>query len=282
MHCSKMSEGASPSPDLSIAWIKVDNLCREDSQIVQLKGKVAVIVGGAGGIGQATAQLMAQAGAHVVITHRPGAEKAQQAQALLAQWPGGPHQATPADVADSASLVTLRETVERAFGRCDILVNSAGFTKPIAHADLDALDDALIDDMFAVNWRGQFATIRAFHTLLKASGDGLIVSVSSIAGMTGQGSNIAYCATKAGIDVMTKSLARALAPEVRVMGVAPGVVDTGFVPGRGADFNQKTAATTPLRRVATAHDVALAIMSCATHLPYSTGSTLVVDGGRAL
>ena len=120
-----------------------------------------------------------------------------------------------------------------------MLVNAAGFTKPVPHADLDALDDALIDRMFAVNWRGQFAAIRTFAPMLKASGDGLIVSISSIAGQTGIGSSIAYCAVKAGIDVMTKSLARALAPEIRVMGVAPGVVDTGFVPGRSGGVQRQ-------------------------------------------
>ena len=150
------------------------------------------------------------------------------------------------------------------------------------HADLEALTDELIDRMFQVNWRGQFAAIRTFAPLLKASGDGLVVSISSIAAFTGVGSSIAYCAAKAGIDVMTKSLARALAPEVRVMAVSPGVVDTGFVPGRGADFNEKVAAATPLRRIATADDIAAAIAACATHLGYSTGTTIVVDGGRAL
>jgi 3-oxoacyl-[acyl-carrier protein] reductase len=87
---------------------------------------------------------------------------------------------------------------------------------------------------------------------------------------------------KAGIDVMTKSLGRALAPEIRVMSVSPGAVATGFVPGRGEEFNKKTAATTPLKRVATAEDVASAVLACATHLKYSTGSVIVVDGGRAL
>lgn len=118
--------------------------------------------------------------------------------------------------------------------------------------------------------------------MLKASGDGLIVSISSIAGQTGVGSSVAYCAAKAGINVMTKSLARALAPEIRVMGVAPGVVDTSFVPGRGADFNSKTAATTPLRRIATPEDVAEAVLACATLLHFSTGTTVIVDGGRSL
>jgi NAD(P)-dependent dehydrogenase (short-subunit alcohol dehydrogenase family) len=108
------------------------------------------------------------------------------------------------------------------------------------------------------------------------------VSLSSIASFTAVGSNIAYCAAKAGIDVMTKALARVLAPEVRVLAVSPGVVDTSFVPGRGADFSAKVAQSTPLRRVATADDIAEAILACCTHLRYSTGHIVQVDGGRAL
>lgn len=247
------------------------------------KDRVVLVVGGAGGVGQATARLFAEQGAHVAITHRPGDDKARAAQALIAALPGENHAAFAADVGDTATLIALRDAVQARYGdRLHVLVNSAGFTKPVPHADLDALDDELIDRMFRVNWRGQFATIRAFAPLLKASGDGLIVSISSIAGANGAGSSIAYGAVKAGVDVMTKSLARALAPEVRVMGVAPGVVDTGFVPGRGAEFNAKTAATTPMKRVATPDDVAAAVLACATHLGYSTGTTLVVDGGRAL
>jgi 3-oxoacyl-[acyl-carrier protein] reductase len=184
-----------------------------------------------------------------------------------------------ADVADTASLLALREAARARCGEAlHVLVNAAGFTRPVPHADLDGFDDALIDRMFTVNWRGQFAAIRTFAPMLKAAGNGLIVSVSSIAGQTGIGSSIAYCAVKAGIDVMTKSLA----PEIRVMGVAPGVVDTGFVPGRGAEFSAKAAATTPLRRVATAEDVAAAVLACATSLSFSTGTTVVVDGGRSL
>ena len=239
-----------------------------------------LVVGGSGGIGAASARLFAESGARVAITHRPG--KAAAGEAVIAGLPGGGHAAFPADVADTASIVALQAAVAERFGRLDVLVNTAGFTKPIPHADLDALDDALIDQMFAVNWRGQFATVRAFAPMLKASGDGLIVFISSIAALNGNGSSIAYCAVKAGTDVMVKSLGRALAPEVRVMGVSPGVVATGFVPGRGAEFNAKTAATTPLRRVATAEDVAAAVLACATHLRFSTGTTIVVDGGRSL
>jgi len=118
--------------------------------------------------------------------------------------------------------------------------------------------------------------------MLRASGDGLVVQVSSIAALTGAGSSIAYCAAKAGTDAMTKSLARVLAPEVRVLSVSPGVVATDFVAGRGPEALAKIAAGTPLRRVATSDDVAAAILACATHLAYSTGTTIVVDGGRTL
>jgi len=119
----------------------------------------------------------------------------------------------------------LRESINVRFGRLDVLVNAAGFTKPVPHSDLDALSDELIDRMFVVNWRGQYTAARTFAPLLKASGDGLIVFISSIAAFTAVGSSIAYCAAKAGIDVMTKALARVLAPEVRVLAVSPGVVD---------------------------------------------------------
>jgi 3-oxoacyl-[acyl-carrier protein] reductase len=247
-----------------------------------LTGKTALVIGGAGGIGAASARLFADAGACVAVTHRPGKEAADRAAPLVQALAGEGHVAIPADVADTKTLLAARDAISQAFGRLDILVNSAGFTKPIPHGDLDALDDEFIDRMFAVNWRGQFAAIRTFAPMLKASGDGLIVNISSIAALNGAGSNIAYGAAKAGIDVMGKSLARALAPQVRVMTVSPGVVSTGFVPGRGAEFNEKAAASTPLKRIATAEDVADAVLACATHLSYSTGATIIVDGGRSL
>jgi 3-oxoacyl-[acyl-carrier protein] reductase len=247
-----------------------------------MNGKVVLVVGGAGSIGTEAARQFAAQGAKVLITYRDASNETAAATATLASLAGGGHAAFPADVAKTSTLKSLHDEIKRRYGRLDVLVNAAGFTKAVPHADLDALDDDLIDRMFAVNWRGQFATIRSMAPLLRASGDGLIVSISSISGANGIGSSIAYCAAKAGIDVMTKSLARALAPEVRVLAVAPGVVDTGFVPGRSSDFNAKTSATTPLKRIATTEDIASAILACATHLRFATGTTIVVDGGRSL
>ncbi len=249
---------------------------------VSIKGKVALVIGGAGGIGAASCVMFADEGAKVVMTHRPGTEPAARAAERLKTLKGEGHAALPADVGDTGTLVALRDEIARRYGRLDILVNSAGFTKAVPHANLDGLDDALIDRMFEINWRGQYAAIRTFAPMLKASGDGLIVQVSSIAGFQGSGSSVVYGATKAGLDVMVKSLARVLGPEIRLIAVSPGAVDTNFVPGRGAEFNAKAAAANPLKRIATPEDIGRAIVACATHLTYTTGVKIVVDGGRSL
>ncbi|NRP74293.1 3-oxoacyl-[acyl-carrier-protein] reductase FabG [Ensifer psoraleae] len=244
-----------------------------------LKGKVAVVAGGSGGIGREACRLFAEAGARVVVGYRSGKETAE---AIVAALPGEGHVALPVSIEDSSSINAFRDRTLETLDRADILVNTAGVTSPVAHGDLEGLTDGLIDQIFVNNWRGVFSTVRAFAPALKAHRDGLIVNVSSIAAFTGIGSNIAYCGAKAGLDIMTNSLARALAPDIRVMAVSPGVVDTEFVPGRGQAFKEKAAAATPLKRLTTPTDVAEAILACATHLKFSTGARIVVDGGRHL
>ncbi len=249
--------------------------------IDRLDGKVCVIAGGAGAIGLATGQRLAARGCQIVILTRDKA-KAEAAVAQLPDIQQGKHLALSASITDSPSLKLAADSVRQQLGRCDILVNSAGFTQPIAASNLDGLTDEIFDSIITANLRGVFATIRAFAPLLKESGDGLIVNVSSIAGFTGNGSNIAYIAAKAGLDMMTETLAKALAPHIRVLCVSPGVVESTFVPGRGADFNDKAAASTPLQRVGQPQDVASAIEACATTLRFATGTRFVIDGGRSL
>ncbi|MBV8250892.1 MAG: SDR family oxidoreductase [Comamonas sp.] len=249
------------------------------SPLDRLDGQVAVITGGTGAIGAATARRLAALGARVVVLHRGTSD---QARPLLQSLAGQGHGSVTASVTDSAQLATAAQTVERSFGAASILINCAGHTRPVPAGDLQALSDELIDEIFASNWRGTFAAIRAFAPQLQAGDDGLIVNVSSIAGMTGLGSNLAYAAAKAGIDALTKGLAKTLAPKVRVLAVSPGVVDSSFVAGRDASFNARTGATIPLQRVGTPDDVAAAIQACCTGLRYATGSIFVADGGRHL
>ena len=249
------------------------------SPLDRLDGQTVVITGGTGAIAGAAAMRLAHLGARIVLLHRGGPEKSA---ALLQSLPGTGHGAVSASVTHSHELSAAAQQVQQAFGGAQVLINCAGHTQPVPASDLEGLTDALIDEMFASNWRGTFAAIRAFAPQLAASGDGLIVNISSIAGSTGLGSNLAYAASKAGIDALTKGLAKTLAPKVRVLAVSPGVVDSGFVSGRDASFNTKVGATIPLQRVGTADDVAAAITACCTSLRYATGSIFVADGGRHL
>jgi 3-oxoacyl-[acyl-carrier protein] reductase len=244
-----------------------------------MQDQVAVVVGSSGAIGSAICRRFAQAGATCVATYNSGKDAAQ---ALAASLPGGEHWTAHVPVDDSAALNALAERVRAKQGRLDVLVNCAGITRFVAHNDLDALDDKLIDDIFRVNWRGAFAAVRAFRKLLTAGGNGLVINISSIAGVTAMGSNVAYCASKAALDSMTKSLARALAPEIRVVSVSPGLVDTDFVKNLDQKWRDEQAARTPLKRLATADEIGAAALAVAACLKYSTGCIIAIDGGRPL
>lgn len=244
-----------------------------------LNGKVAIVTGGSSGIGAACAQALAAEGARVVVGYHGGRERAE---ALAARLPGDGHAATPIALEDTGAHARLAEWVEQRMGRADILVNSAGYTRRIAHDDLERMDAALFNQLLTANAGGPFSITRALLPLLRASGDGLVVNISSVSAVTGSGSNIAYCAAKAALDTLTMSLARAFGPQVRFLSVSPAAVDTGFVEGRSRDELQKKAAQTPLGRVVSPEDVASAVLACATHLRTATGTRIVIDGGHTL
>ena len=243
-----------------------------------LEGKVALVTGGAGGIGAAISQAFAAAGARVVVTYR---ENRPRAEALLARLPGGGHHLVGASVTDSPALAALAGEIEARYGRLDVLVNNAGITRVVPHADLDGLDDDTIDAIFSTNVRGAFACVRAFRSLLAANA-GVVVNLSSIAGNTAVGSNIAYCASKAAMDNMTRSLARALAPSIRVLSVAPGWVEGEYASRADPAYLQAQIDRTPLARIARPEDVARAVLAACTLLDFTTGAIIPVDGGRPL
>lgn len=191
-------------------------------------------------------------------------------QSLRSRWPCEPF------------FRSLLKRLAAEIAQTHILVNSAGFTQVVPHADLETLTDELFDRVLRINTRGGFSAVRAFAPLLRASGNGLVVNISSIAATTGAGSSVAYCAAKAGMDVMGMALARALAPAIRVLTVSPGVVDTEFVPCRDQAAREKQGRATPLGMLCTVNDVAAVVLACATTLSYSTGSVIQVDGGRHL
>jgi 3-oxoacyl-[acyl-carrier protein] reductase len=244
-----------------------------------LRGRLAVITGGSSGIGAATARRLADAGADVIIGYHHSEERAE---ALRSRLPRGLHEIAGLSLADPESFKALSAHIASTRGKLDILVNSAGFTRAINHADLDTLTDTLFEEILIANVRGPYSAIRALLPVLRASGDAVVVNVSSISGFTASGSNVAYCASKAALDNMTASLARALGPEVRLLTVSPGAVATDFVPGRDRAALEAGAKATPLKRVIEPDDVSSAILACITHLKASTGSRIVVDGGRHL
>ena len=261
---------ANSSSNSQLSYLPTDNL----------NHKVVVIVGGAGAIGAEAARLLSSKGDRIALVHRT--DEPERLKAIITTLHGSGHKHYTASITDSASLKRVAALIQTEMGPANVLINTAGFTKAVPVNDLEGLTDELIDSIFQVIFRGVFATIRAFAPQMKEAEDAVVINISSIAATTGTGSNLAYAASKAATDLMTKSLAKALAPDMRVVGIAPGVVNTGFVPGRSESFNQKAAESTPLRRVGEAQDVAQAILALTTSLAFTTGTTMVVDGGRQL
>ena len=244
-----------------------------------LAGRVALVTGGSGGIGTALCKRLAAEGAHVIATCRSNLKRGQE---LLAGLPGSGHRIVRVSSTNSDELAGLVEDIRRDYGRLDLLVNNAGTTRVVPHDDLDSLDDETIDEIFRVNWRGCFAAARACRAELARSDAGLIVNISSIAGRTGVGSNVAYCASKAALDSLTMTLARALAPAIRVVSLSPGWVEGEYAERAPPAYLQEQRTRTPLGRIATPADVADALYAVVVHLRFTTGTIVPVDGGRPL
>ncbi|MBO6634225.1 glucose 1-dehydrogenase [Parvibaculum sp.] len=252
-----------------------------------LKNKVAIVTGSATGLGAAVALQLADKGCNVVINYTKSETEAKETlaaceakgvQALLAQG----------DVGEDADCRRIVDETVKKWGRVDVLVNNAGGTKFANHAELDELDAEDFLWIYKVNVVGAYQMIRACAPHMKEAGKGSVVNVSSIAGVTGIGSSVAYAASKGALNTMTLSLARSLAPKIRVNAVCPGFIGTRWFSDR---FGQQTfegirrqqEESTPLQRAGTPEDIATAVVFfCGEGSDHITGETLITDAGMHL
>lgn len=250
---------------------------------MELRGTVALITGGGTGVGRAVSMDLARAGARGIVINysRSRAEAEETAQAVQAA--GAEALVVPANVAREEEVNRMVDQVIGRFGRLDVLVNNAGTTRFIPHPDLDSITDEVWDTLLSVNLKGPFYCCRAAAPHLRKA-RGAIVNVASIAALRGSGSSIPYGCSKAALTQLTRGLAVALAPDVRVNAVNPGLVKTRwFREGMGEEFAESfergVAEQTPLRSVALPEHVAQAIIGL-IRSDFVTGQYLVVDGGK--
>lgn len=241
----------------------------------EFDGRVALVTGSSSGIGEATARRLAELGAKVVVNSATSVEAGERVAASLP----GEALYVQADISDQAQGHRLLERTLERFGRLDILVNNAGWTTVVPHPDLEALTDDIFRRTFDVNVFGTWWLTKAAMPHLKASPDGNVVTITSIAGVRPVGSSIAYSMSKAALNQMTLLLAKACGP-VRVNAVAPGLVATPWTADWEAQ-HQAVAAMAPLHRSATADDCAEAVLALLRNR-YATGQVWVVDGGLTL
>jgi len=246
---------------------------------VNLEGKAAIVTGAGVSVGRAVALDLARRGVSVAVNYSRSAAEAEQT-ASDCDALGVRAICVRADVGRDDQVRAMTEEAVAAFGRLDVLVNNAGVTRFIDHADMERVGEDDWDYIFRTNVWGTFVCTRAAVPALRQDGGGAVVNLSSVAGVYGTGSSVPYCASKAAINNMTVTLARALAPDVRVNAVAPGFVDTRWWSEREhADaIKQFAAAAAPLKKVCQAEDVSKVVLDILSS-DMVTGQIVVVDGG---
>lgn len=247
--------------------------------------KVAVVTGGGTGVGRATSLGLARLGYHVVVNYSRSRDDADKTVAEI-QNLGVGGLAILADVADDSACREMVTTTMAEWGRIDVLVNCAGTTQFIPFGNLEQVTDDVWERLYKVNVVGAFHCARAVREPMLHAGGGVIINVSSVAAQLGQGSSIPYCCTKAALDNLTVSLARTLAPRIRVNGVAPGFIAGRWTQGglgpNYENIKQAYEQSLPLGRVCEPEDVAACILSLITGSELVTGQTLTVDSGMMI
>jgi 3-oxoacyl-[acyl-carrier protein] reductase len=245
-----------------------------------LKNKNILVTGGSRGIGRAISIMLANEGANLIINYSKSDSEAKNLLNSLNTECNQTHIAIKADIAIENDISNLMEEIKSSYKNLDVIVNNAGWTKFIDHSDLKSHDSSIFDDMYKVHFRGSYLCIKYAESLLRKSKQPNVINIASVASITAIGSNIAYCAMKAAVVNMTKSLARALAPEIRVNAISPGLVDTDLTKN-WTDYRKSQIDLAPLKRLITPQDIANEVLHL-TLSPCITGQNIILDGGRTL
>ncbi|AWB46496.1 3-ketoacyl-ACP reductase [Paenibacillus sp. CAA11] len=246
---------------------------------MDLKHKIALVTGGGTGIGQAAAYALAERGATVIVNYSRSAAEAEHTVNHITEC-GGTAMSIQADVSVDVQVRAMVSRITERFGGLDLLVNNASITRHIPLEDLDAVTDEDWDELYDVNVKGMFYCARAAAASMKRAQQGAIVNLGSIAGQTGRGSSLPYAVSKAAVHGLTKSLALALAPKIRVNCIVPGAVATRWWAGREEQM-KRLAPNLPLQHISTPEDIAS--MICAVlEQEAITGQIITVDSGQTL
>ncbi len=241
-------------------------------------GKVAIVTGGATGLGRAISGKLADAGANVAVNHpAPDADEASVSVSNIVDA-GGAAVAVEADVSNAIQVAAMVQEVVESFGAIDILVNCAGTTVFVDFKDLAGLKESDWDRIFAVNVKGPFLCAQAVVPHMQERGAGVIVTITSGSGLSPGGSSIAYSASKAALEMTNKCMAQALGPQIRVNTVAPGMLATRWGARFGKEGLERRRQSLPLKRLTSVEDVAESVLF-AIRNDSLTGSTILVDAG---
>jgi 3-oxoacyl-[acyl-carrier protein] reductase len=242
-----------------------------------LKDKIAIVTGASRGIGRETALTLASYGATVIVNYNGSREKAEEVVKEI-QESGGQAKAIQGNVADSAAMKQMADEVKKEFGRIDILVNNAGITKDNL---LMAMKEEDFDAVIDTNLKGAFLCMKHVIRIMMKQRYGRIINMSSVSGVMGNAGQINYCASKAGLIGMTKSLAREVGSRgITVNAVAPGYIDTEMTQGLPDEVKAGFIETIPLKRMGQTKDIAETVAFLASdRASYITGQTISVDGG---
>jgi len=241
--------------------------------------KTVIVTGGGTGIGRATSLTLSEKGSFIAVIYSKSKADAEETVREI-ERNGGRALAVKADVSKEDQVIRMVETVAEHFGAIHFLVNNASITKQLPFNDLNLIDDEIWDSLFSINVKGMFYCARAAAPHIKKSGGGAIVNIGSVAGVRGIGSSLPYAVSKSAVHGLTKSLAHALLPEIRVNCVIPGPVKTRWWAGN-EDKMEKLADTLPLRRVSLPEDIA-ELVCTALSSKAMTGQFLFSDSGKLL